>query len=67
MHGITAMKLLKQHEKSKKIPVIALSANSKQDFVDNILFEGFQDYILKPIDINKFLGVLDQYISQKMN
>ena len=63
MDGTTAMKLLKQHEKTKDTPVIALSANSEKEFLDKVLLEGFSDYITKPIDVKQFMNTLDKYIN----
>lgn len=59
MDGFEVFQRLKEKENSKNIPVIAISANAMQEDIDKALAMGFEDYIVKPIDISALLQVLE--------
>ncbi len=60
MDGISAMRELQKFEKTKHIPVIAVSANANQADIDRTLSEGFQTYIAKPFEVQSFLEIIDK-------
>jgi len=62
MDGITALNILKSDEKTKNIPVIALTSYAMTGDRERFLGLGFSDYISKPIDVNKFKEVIGKYI-----
>ncbi len=66
MDGYEALKLLKNHDQTKEIPVIALSANAMPKDIERGKAAGFRDYITKPIDVNKFLEVVGKVLTNKM-
>ncbi|MBC7906952.1 MAG: response regulator [Rhodospirillaceae bacterium] len=63
MDGIEAVHRLKQMEKTRNIPVIALSANVTQGAIRRGLDAGFVKYLMKPLDIPEFLATLDELLS----
>ncbi|MBC8285233.1 MAG: response regulator [Nitrospinae bacterium] len=64
MDGLTAFKKLDQIDETKTIPVFALTADAMNGDVNKALDLGFQGYITKPIDVNKFLEVIDSVLAQ---
>jgi CheY-like chemotaxis protein len=63
MDGFAVLQLLRQNEKTRKIPVIALTANAMQENVQKGLEAGFHDYITKPIEIPVLLNALENALS----
>jgi CheY-like chemotaxis protein/anti-sigma regulatory factor (Ser/Thr protein kinase) len=58
--GNEALRILKSNALTAHIPVIALTANAMPRDVEKGLAEGFYGYLTKPIDIGRFLAVVDQ-------
>ncbi len=58
LHAIRAL----EGNPSRDIPVIALTANAVAGARDLYLKEGFQDYLTKPIDADKFENMLIEYL-----
>ncbi len=44
------------------IPIIAVSANAFQDNVSQAMEAGMNDHIMKPVDLNSLLAVLDKWL-----
>ena len=64
MNGLTCckqMRMLKRQD-AKKIPIIAMTANTFKEDVDNALNAGMNDFISKPIDVNKLFATIEKYI-----
>ncbi len=66
MNGIQALKCLKNSEETKKIPVIAISANAMKKDIDKALAAGFNAYLTKPIEMKKLLDAIQQFILDKI-
>ncbi|MDR0197653.1 MAG: response regulator [Oscillospiraceae bacterium] len=49
----------------KNLPVIALTANAVSGMREMFLENGFQDFLAKPIDINKLDGVLETWLPKE--
>ena len=64
MDGLTAFKKLQTINKTKDIPVIALTADAMDEDIKKALDMGFKNYITKPIDVVKFLEIIDGVLIQ---
>jgi len=62
MNGFDVLKILRENDASKDIPVIAVSANAMSQDVDRALQAGFDDYVTKPIDIARFQELVSKYL-----
>jgi CheY-like chemotaxis protein len=58
MDGITALKLLRSDDRTRDIPVIALTSYAMKGDKERYLEYGFSDYITKPIEKKQFLNAL---------
>ncbi len=66
MDGYEALRILKSLDNTEKIPVIAISASAMPEDIEKGKSSGFIDYITKPININKFLEVIDNILTTKV-
>jgi len=57
--GIKALKILAEDQKTRNIPVIALSANAMPYDIKRGLEAGFFHYLTKPLKVNEFMYTLD--------
>ena len=62
MDGWTATAEIKKIEEVKDIPIIALSAHAMPEHRDRAIEAGCSDYDTKPVDINRLLSKMEQYI-----
>ncbi|HTD02641.1 ATP-binding protein [Undibacterium sp.] len=60
LSGNEVLLMLLNDPRTSHIPVIALSANAMHKDIEKSMSLGFFRYLTKPIDIDEFLGVLDQ-------
>ena len=60
--GRDALRLLQSEEKTKAIPVVIISADAMPHQLENILKEGARNYLTKPLDVNTFIKVVDEFI-----
>lgn len=60
MDGITALNILKADEKTKGIPVIAMTSYAMKGDMEQLLSQGFADYIAKPIEKNRFIEAVEK-------
>ncbi len=65
MHGSKILKLLQIEEKTKKIPVVIVSANALTKMREDLLAHGASNYLSKPFDVIDFLWIIDKYILKK--
>lgn len=64
MDGFTALQHLREDPATRHIPVIAITANAMERDIQKGLDAGFTDYLSKPLDIPKFLALLDQLLKK---
>lgn len=58
MDGLTATKALRQTERGRSVPIVALTANAMKQERDNCLKAGMNDYLTKPIDPEKVVKTI---------
>jgi len=58
MDGITAMREIRKQPAWKKLPIIALTAKAMKDDQEKCLAAGANDYIAKPLDVEKLLSLV---------
>jgi signal transduction histidine kinase/DNA-binding response OmpR family regulator/CHASE3 domain sensor protein len=58
MDGITAMQEIRKQPEWSKLPIIALTAKARKDDQEKCLAAGANDYIAKPLDIEKLLSLI---------
>lgn len=62
MDGFQVIDIIKRNEKLKDVPVIAVSANAMPKDIKRGFDAGFNEYITKPIDVDRFLSVIDSFL-----
>jgi signal transduction histidine kinase/CheY-like chemotaxis protein len=62
MDGKEIIKRLKKDDRTKDIPVIAISANAMNNEITEALKLGFHSYITKPIGVESFLDEVDKIL-----
>ncbi|MGY5354620.1 PAS domain-containing hybrid sensor histidine kinase/response regulator [Wenyingzhuangia sp. IMCC45467] len=63
MNGVEATKILKKTENTKNIPVFAITASIKSNTEKEKLKNIFDEYVIKPLDIELFYKVLATQLS----
>jgi CheY-like chemotaxis protein len=58
MDGYEAMTEIRKQKRFAKLPVIALTAKAMKDDRDRCLTAGADDYLAKPIDLDKLLSLI---------
>jgi CheY-like chemotaxis protein len=58
MDGLTAMREIRKRPEWKKLPIIALTAKAMKDDQDRCLSAGANDYIAKPLDVEKLMSLV---------
>lgn len=63
MDGLTAIGIIKGDERTRHIPVIAVTAHAMQDDMAKALEAGCDDYVPKPIDQSRLLNTIERFVS----
>ncbi len=58
MDGLTAMREIRKQPVLRKLPIIALTAKAMRDDQEKCLEAGANDYIAKPLDVEKLLSLV---------
>jgi hypothetical protein len=58
MDGFTAMREIRKRREWQKLPIIALTAKAMKDDQEACLAAGANDYIAKPLDVEKLLSLV---------
>lgn len=61
MDGVEVTKIIKSMPQYKNVPVIALTAYAMKGDRERFLEAGFEDYIVKPIEIDEFIKTIEKY------
>ena len=64
MDGLTATREIRKRPAWKKLPIIAITAKAMRDDQERAIEAGANDYIAKPIDIEKLLSLSRVWISK---
>jgi PAS domain S-box-containing protein len=66
IHGSEVIKLLQTEPKTAELPVIIISADAMTNQIKQLKEAGAIDFLVKPIDIVKFLKTVDEWIRKKI-
>jgi CheY-like chemotaxis protein len=64
MDGLTAMREIRKCPQWQKLPIIALTAKAMKDDQERCLQAGANDYIAKPLDVDKLLSLVRIWMAQ---
>ena len=64
MHGFEVLQQLRGMERTERTPVIVISADAMTGQRERLLGAGAADYLTKPLDLRKFLEILDRTLSE---
>ncbi len=64
MNGYEAMKAIRADDNLKHLPVIAITAKAMQKDKEEALSAGADDYLTKPIDLNKLIGIISMWLNK---
>lgn len=65
LKGYEVIKLLKTEEKTKDIPVVIISADAMPIQIQNLYNLGANNYLTKPLVVDEFIKVIDEWIVNK--
>lgn len=60
MDGYAALKQIRSNQRTAHLPVVAVSAHASDHDIQRGLQQGFNDYMTKPVDIERLHHLLDQ-------
>ena len=60
MHGEDVLRRLQSDAASRSIPVIMLSADASPGQIQRLLSNGARNYLTKPLDVRKFLQIVEE-------
>jgi CheY-like chemotaxis protein len=63
MDGYAVMEILRAHEATRQIPVLAISANAMPKDLERGKAAGFAAYLTKPIDVLELLRIVTQLLA----
>lgn len=63
--GYEATKIIRSQEILKDIPIIAMTANAMNEDIQKCFLSGMNDYLSKPIEINRFYHTIKKWIRPK--
>ena len=62
MDGFTAMREIRKRPEWQRLPIIALTAKAMRDDQEKCISAGANDYITKPLDVERLLSLLRVWI-----
>jgi CheY-like chemotaxis protein/CHASE3 domain sensor protein len=64
MDGLTAMREIRKRPEWKTLPIIALTAKAMRDDQEQCLSAGANDYIAKPLDVERLLSLVRVWVKR---
>lgn len=64
MDGYEAIKMIRLEEKYRSLPIIALTAKAMKDDKQKCILAGANDYIAKPVDVDRLLSLMRVWLSK---
>ena len=65
MHGSEVLQRLQSDPATAQVPVVVLSADATPSQIERLLTAGARNYLTKPFDIDPFLAVVDEMVSER--
>jgi len=65
MHGSEVLEKLQSNPETAELPVVVLSADATPSQIERLLTTGARNYLTKPFDIDPFLAVVDEMVSNR--
>ncbi len=65
MNGFEVLDRLRAEPWAQRTPIVALTANTTERDIQRGMAAGFNDYLTKPLDVPRFLGLVDEGIKLK--
>jgi CheY-like chemotaxis protein len=65
MHGSDVIEKLQSDPTTAHVPVVVLSADATPSQIERLLAAGARNYLTKPFDIDPFLTVVDEMVSER--
>jgi len=62
MNGYKTIEQIRSKEKYKNIPIIALTAKAMKDDCEKCITSGANDYISKPVDVDKLISLIKKWL-----
>jgi CheY-like chemotaxis protein len=66
MHGSEVIQKLQSDPSTAQVPVVVLSADATPSQIERLLAAGARNYLTKPFDIDPFLAVVDEMVSERL-
>ncbi len=68
MGGVEATRIIRERESAcgKHIPIVALTAHALKGHREEYLAQGMDEYLTKPVDVDKLFQIIQVYIRQKL-
>jgi CheY-like chemotaxis protein len=64
MHGLEVIQRLQGDPATAQVPVVVLSADATPSQIERLLGAGARNYLTKPFDIDPFLAIVDEMVSE---
>ncbi len=64
MDGFEATRLIRQQPRWRKLPIIAVTAKAMKDDQHRCLQAGANDYLAKPIDLDRLFSLIRVWLPQ---
>ena len=65
MNGADLLQALRADKRTKRIPVVVVSADATATQIERLLTAGARNYLTKPIDVGQFLFTVDEILSER--